>query len=987
MLSARRGSKQQIQDTATLTGFVGMALEPVVDHVHVSEDDSSFEPVSGFPTWVHYDFYVDIVGDLLRDQPGVARDLCRLTESQVAALGLEYLLLASLVPEVDDQRAALFGVALTSSKVELSTTIEQTFDTVRGLAGYIRAHPRAEACRSRLKRLRASLEMLAERSDAAELALQHAVNQYRIFVQETDKYYYPANLEVAGARDLRDLFVAPRIANTNGNICDLASLVDAHRAVVLGDPGGGKSTLTKQLLIELTASLRQRQYSSASIPLIPFAVVMRDFERYQSQHHEADIPQYVSSTLRSQCSVEFPADSIEYLFKTGRGMAIFDGLDELLKPAVRSRLSKLILGFATTYPGAPVVVTSRRVGYSAAALPVERFSHFELLDFDQPRVEQYTRKWFTSIETVARARDPIETAADFLNETTALADIRGNPLLLTMLCTVYRSKGTIPRTRPEIYRLCAEHLYVSWDASRGIEQEMTRRGLFETHLAPVVSQLALWIAKSPSRLNGVEERKLRAELVVVLSDLLYTDRLAAQEAAEEMLALFRGRSWVLSEVGLSIDGERLYRFTHQTFLEYFAAKAIAGDSDLASDLVNSVEVSLNNPLWESVSGIAMQIWATDRRNGAAKLCEEILRRLDRQPPNAELANFAAGALRWILPHERITGELVARILELTGPTDAPNVLRNLLSVHPEILPATREALAHYVVRTSPSDLDAVVSVLGATTVSAIPDVQTHGISDSTGLRVRAVLATVSAHLGGSSDALVARCAIGELEVLEIAAKYGIRFLVKGIPPRMVPLIQPLFLPGDYDWSEAAASVWQSLIEVFLAEAGIPGHPMNERQDGDVREDDFHLWRPEPTQRPDPLHNRRPTFVLHDGALPLAAHAGKYRLWLLAATVFREMVVEEGPVQVRRRSHDGAPGARSAGDASAFAAEWRRKELGMISEGSPDLALPIDQAELLSTLPEFGEYLIDGAALGLSSLGAWDTPAGRLAGHAWPLSRT
>ena len=55
--------------------------------------------------------------------------------------------------------------------------------------------------------------------------------------------------------------------------------------------------------------------------------------------------------------------------------------------------------------------------------------------------------------------------------------------------------------------------------------------------------------------------------------------------------------WVFSDAGTTAAGERLYAFTHRTFLEYFAAAQLAYDSDtpeqLASNLLH---------VWHATSG-------------------------------------------------------------------------------------------------------------------------------------------------------------------------------------------------------------------------------------------------------------------------------------------------------------------------------------------------------------------------------------------------
>ena len=43
-------------------------------------------------------------------------------------------------------------------------------------------------------------------------------------------------------------------------------------------------------------------------------------------------------------------------------------------------------------------------------------------------------------------------------------------------------------------------------------------------------------------------------------------------AAREFVEFCRGRMWVFTDAGTTVSGQRLYGFTHRTFLEYFAAK-------------------------------------------------------------------------------------------------------------------------------------------------------------------------------------------------------------------------------------------------------------------------------------------------------------------------------------------------------------------------------------------------------------------------------
>jgi len=65
------------------------------------------------------------------------------------------------------------------------------------------------------------------------------------------------------------------------------------------------------------------------------------------------------------------------------------------------------------------------------------------------------------------------------------------------------------------------------------------------------------------------------ELVAATSEFLQARGFESLDAAREFVDFCRGRMWVFSDAGTTASGERLYAFTHRTFLEYFAAAQLA----------------------------------------------------------------------------------------------------------------------------------------------------------------------------------------------------------------------------------------------------------------------------------------------------------------------------------------------------------------------------------------------------------------------------
>src|SRR5207245_2634933 len=152
-----------------------------------------------------------------------------------------------------------------------------------------------------------------------------------------------------------------------------------YRAVILGHPGAGKSTLVAKLAHDV-ATDGLPELSGR----VPFLVVLRNFIPSFSQG-ERGLTGYLGAVCRDPYNLDPPADAVEYLLNSGRAVVLLDGLDELGEPALRRRVVQLVEGFVHQYPLVPVVITARRVGYEEASLDQRLFRTSVLGDLDDER--------------------------------------------------------------------------------------------------------------------------------------------------------------------------------------------------------------------------------------------------------------------------------------------------------------------------------------------------------------------------------------------------------------------------------------------------------------------------------------------------------------------------------------------------------------------------------------------------------------------------
>ncbi len=338
-----------------------------------------------------------------------------------------------------------------------------------------------------------------------------------------------------------------------------------HLAVILGDPGYGKSVLLNHLALKW-AELPTVKLTTKPLPLL---LELKAYARNLQEKHCKNILSYFSQS--PGCAYQLNLHQLTKLLEQGEALLLLDGFDEIFNTSLRKQIAEEVVGLSVKYPRGQIIVTSRIIGYDLIA-PILRdggFRHFMLQELNDEQQRKFLEQWHEQAYDEPKERqEKYQRMTKAIQDVRAIRELAENPLLLTLMAILNRYQE-LPRDRNELYEQATRVLLHQWDAERAIQSdpELANSSIDLRDKQAMLRAVAFFMQSDPQMLSG------NAIAANELEDILfkYLDSQGHEKArslAKRLVLQLRERNYILCLLGADY-----YAFVHRTFLEFFCAAA------------------------------------------------------------------------------------------------------------------------------------------------------------------------------------------------------------------------------------------------------------------------------------------------------------------------------------------------------------------------------------------------------------------------------
>lgn len=427
-------------------------------------------------------------------------------------------------------------------------------------------------------------------------------------------------------------------------LSDFIHLKAGHQVLIYGPPGCGKSTFLRHTALNEPEHLQ---------PRLPVFVPLKTFGQWINTR-AGEKPDLLVEWAAGE-AVDQGLDDLPQRAGHGNLIWLLDGLDEIFQIRLRQRAAEIIRAYirSTQFGKDAIIVTSRPHAFTQkgflSTLGLESSLH-EVQPLPPDRQRLFLEKWFKAIygpEGKEKAEDLLNDLWQSFERHHELSKLRGNPLLLTIIATIYQVGKRLPEQRAMLYDQAVLALLQSrFGPDRGGSDQLVRE----------LRQGLMSVARGMMERNEVEEIG-ETEFLELLEKGMFERR---KPTAEDKCMLEERANELGCHSGLlAVDGNPArFRFLHLGFQEFLAARSYA----LERDPYRQLKKKVSSSAWREVV-LLTSSYLLD--NGPAWQSDDFLNALaSEKTPGLALAVIAAAEAPAGTLNDSLKDYLVQRALDV-----------------------------------------------------------------------------------------------------------------------------------------------------------------------------------------------------------------------------------------------------------------------------------------------------------------------------------
>ena len=325
------------------------------------------------------------------------------------------------------------------------------------------------------------------------------------------------------------------------NAC-IDSFEEERRFIVLSGTGGmGKSMMMTHFMLDTI----DKNKETGEVPVF---VLLRDYNPAAG-----DLIDFIFGELKRH-DVDLHLSDLVELLQSGKGVILFDGLDEIKSENCR-RFYKEMENLADSYPEASYIVSSRPTMNFRG---LSRFTVYDLQPFSQEQAVEMVGKLDQSVVDPVIQKDFIQDLKcnRFGFDWRERMDFLGNPLFLTILLLAYEGNHDIPTERYLFYEQAYDAMAKKHDAAKALTREFAT-GLNSREFQNYFGEFSTITYEQEKYDFTPEEISSYFQEVIEANELDTTPEAFIEDVTGKICLIYK-------------DGGKYY-FIHRSFQEYFVA--------------------------------------------------------------------------------------------------------------------------------------------------------------------------------------------------------------------------------------------------------------------------------------------------------------------------------------------------------------------------------------------------------------------------------